>query len=74
MARSESLSGCSRSPSEQSVRYARVIAKHEEQLDAIGSRRNATEVEPAAWKISLVFLQMVLFVVFGLYLLVTAAL
>ncbi|WP_276300516.1 hypothetical protein [Halorussus lipolyticus] len=36
------------------ARYAHVVAKLDEQLDAIGSARHWSEVEPATWKVTVV--------------------
>jgi ABC-type phosphate transport system auxiliary subunit len=41
------------------------VARFEEQLDAIGSKRSAGEVEPAEWKVLLTRAVGVLFVLFG---------
>ncbi|WP_229110596.1 hypothetical protein [Halapricum desulfuricans] len=49
-------------------RYARPLARFEEQLDAIGSTTPVSEVEPAEWKVALTKLVGVVFALVGLYL------
>ncbi|AFK20234.1 hypothetical protein E6P09_14015 [Haloferax mediterranei ATCC 33500] len=48
-------------------RYAYGITKFGEQLDAIGSKTHASEVEPAAWNVTLTKLMGLFFVALGLF-------
>ena len=43
------------------------LARLEEQIDAIGSRRSWSEVEPAGWKVALTRIVSVAVSVFGLF-------
>lgn len=57
-----------------SARYAHVLARWDEQLDAIGSTRSWDEVEPATWKITVVLLAALLTALVGLFVSVSAIL
>lgn len=50
-------------------RYAYTVARFKEQVDAIGSKRSASEVEPAEWNVTLTKGTAVFGVLFSIYLL-----
>jgi hypothetical protein len=57
-----------------SARSAHVLARFDEQLDAIGSTRSWDEVEPATWKVALTLFVAVIVALVGLFVLVSALL
>ncbi|WP_132061429.1 hypothetical protein [Halorussus amylolyticus] len=54
------------------ARYAHVLAKWDEQMDAIGSKRRLSEVEPAMWKVTFVLLSCAASALVGALLLVVS--
>ena len=56
------------------VRFAYGFARFGEQLDAIGSKRRASEVEPAEWKVGLTKVTGVVLALIGVYLIATGLL
>jgi hypothetical protein len=55
-----------------SARYAHVLARFDEQLDAIGSTRSWDEVEPATWKVTLTLFSAIIVALLGLFVLLSA--
>jgi hypothetical protein len=55
-----------------SARYPHVLARFDEQLDAIGSTRRWDAVEPVTWKVTLTLLAGVVVALVGLFVLVSA--
>ncbi|QLH85111.1 hypothetical protein HZS54_25945 [Halosimplex pelagicum] len=56
------------------VRYARPLARFNEQMDAIGSTTPASEVEPAEWNVTFTKLLSACFLLLGLGLIVAGVL